>query len=165
MAAIFLPAPSATRRAKLAQGRRLRQGPRHAVENLGLNHYNLRAPRGLLEDLRAFYCEVVGLRVGERPPLRSFGYWLYAGGRDVLHLSEAGEDEPRRAHARGTFDHVAFTCTGHAQFEEILRRHGIAYEVASVPQTGLRQIFLDDPAGNGVELNFAAESHGASAAR
>ena len=28
---------------------------------------------------RDFYRDVVGLTVGERPPFRRFGYWLYGG--------------------------------------------------------------------------------------
>ena len=58
--------------------------PVHAFD-----HYNLRAPRALLDELCAFYRDVVGLTVGERPPFRRFGYWLYAGVRPVLHLGEA----------------------------------------------------------------------------
>jgi glyoxylase I family protein len=54
---------------------------------LSFSHYNLRAPRELLDTLCSFYTEVIGLRVGERTPLMSFGYWLYAGQQDVLHLT------------------------------------------------------------------------------
>lgn len=120
----------------------------------GFSHYNLRAPRALLDELCAFYCEVVGLEVGHRPPFRSFGYWLYAGGYPVLHLSEAGPGEVRPAQPLGTFDHAAFRCTGQAQYEQALKRRGIEYRIATVPATQQVQIFLTDPAGNGVELNF-----------
>ena len=124
--------------------------------NLGLNHYNLRAARPMLERLRAFYCDVVGLEQGARPPLRSSGHWLYAGGRDVLHLSEADAHEQRDAGAPSTFDHMAFSCTGCAAYRALLERHGIAYEMATVPGTGRVQLFFADPAGNGVELSFAS---------
>jgi catechol 2,3-dioxygenase-like lactoylglutathione lyase family enzyme len=60
---------------------------------VGFNHYNLRAPRELMEQLKAFYCDVLGLTQGKRPPFDSFGYWLYAGDQCVLHLSEAQPDE------------------------------------------------------------------------
>lgn len=120
----------------------------------GFSHYNLRAPRALLHELRDFYCEVVGLEEGDRPPFRGFGYWLYAGGEAVLHLSEAGADERRPAQPIGTFDHAAFRCTGRAEYEHKLNRRGIQYRVATVPATQQVQIFLTDPAGNGVELNF-----------
>jgi catechol-2,3-dioxygenase len=121
------------------------------------SHYNLRASRELLDALREFYCDVVGLTVGERPPFRSFGYWLYAGGKAVLHLSECAPDEHRSTNVSGTFDHAAFACTGLAEVEAHLRKCGVQYEMARVPQTEQVQLFLTDPAGNGVELNFASE--------
>jgi catechol-2,3-dioxygenase len=125
------------------------------MPTLGFAHFNLRAPLPVLEELRAFYSEVVGLRVGERPPFRSFGYWLYAGDHDVLHLSEAGPEEDRSHRGGTSFDHVAFRCSGRADFEHRLVQCGIHYELAQVPQTGQSQLFFSDPAGNGVELNFA----------
>ncbi|TSA49617.1 MAG: diguanylate cyclase [Nitrosomonadales bacterium] len=123
----------------------------------GFNHYNLRAPRELLDQLKAFYCDVVGLTQGERPSFRSFGYWLYAGGHDVLHLSEAAPDEIRATQVATTFDHAAFTCTEPAAMEAKLLQHQIQYQTRLVAQTGTKQIFFQDPAGNGVELNFPAD--------
>jgi catechol 2,3-dioxygenase-like lactoylglutathione lyase family enzyme len=52
------------------------------VQILSFSHYNLRAPRELLDELRLFYTEVVGLEQGLRPPFPRFGYWLYAGAQD-----------------------------------------------------------------------------------
>jgi len=121
---------------------------------LSFSHYNLRAPRELLDVLRSFYTEVVGLRVGERPPFMSFGYWLYAGQQDVLHLTETESDEVRSIEATTTFDHAAFNCAGRGKYEGALAQRGITYKVAHVPQTGQVQLFFRDPAGNGVELNF-----------
>lgn len=123
----------------------------------GLNHYNLRAPRELLEQLRDFYCEVVGLELGQRPPLAGSGYWLYAGGQDILHLSQTHPGETRLTHVATTFDHVAFTCTGRVEVEARLQRHNIQFETAHMPSTSKVQLFFKDPAGNGVELNFAKE--------
>ena len=124
---------------------------------LGFSHYNLRAPRELMEQLRAFYCEVVGLRTGERPPFERFGYWLYAGERDVLHLAESDPDEAIEVGAATTFNHAAFNCSGRLEFERKLTDGGLKYSVARVPLTGQVQLFFQDPAGNGVELNFAGE--------
>ena len=120
------------------------------------DHYNLRAARPVLEELKTFYCDVVGLTVGERPPFRRFGYWLYAGDRPVLHLSEADDSETRSRTAVTTFAHAAFNCTGRAEFERRLTARGIAYRTAAVPLLDLEQLFFHDPAGNGVELQFAA---------
>ncbi len=120
-----------------------------------LNHYNLRCSRELLDRLRTFYCDVIGLRQGERPPFPSFGYWLYAGDDAILHLSEARPQEQRLAGTVNTFDHAAFSCSGRSEMEAHLARCGVAFETAEVPGTGQVQLFLKDPAGNGVELNFA----------
>jgi catechol-2,3-dioxygenase len=127
------------------------------MSTTGFSHYNLRAPRELLDRLCSFYCQVVGLVVGRRPPFTSFGYWLYAGDRDILHLTESAPGEVRSPESVTTFDHAAFDCTGRIEFERKLAQHGIQYEVARVPQTGQVQLFFKDPACNGVELNFVAE--------
>ena len=122
---------------------------------IALNHYNLRATRDVMEQLKTFYCEMVGLEQGERPPFDSFGYWLYAGDNAVLHLSEARPGELRDISAITTFDHVAFSCVNQAEMEARLIAHQVQYKMAQVPLTGQTQIFFKDPAGNGIELNFA----------
>jgi catechol-2,3-dioxygenase len=124
------------------------------VSVIGFNHYNLRAPREMMEQLRAFYCDVVGLTQGQRPPFDSFGYWLYAGDQCVLHLSEAQPDEVRHTHIATTFDHVAFTCTARPEMEARLKRNNIPFRTGQVPAMGITQLFLKDPAGNGIELSF-----------
>lgn len=123
---------------------------------LGLSHFNLRASRPLLDDLKDFYVEVVGLRPGFRPLFQRFGYWLYAGDTDVLHLTEADASERQALGVLTTLDHVALNCAGRASYEAALSQHGVDYKVASVTQTQQVQLFFDDPAGNGVELIFAA---------
>jgi glyoxylase I family protein len=130
---------------------------------IGLNHYNLRAPRPQLEKLKAFYCGVLGLVQGERPPLGSFGYWLYAGPECVLHLSEAASDEAGASLTAmrpvTTFDHVAFTCTDRPEMEARLKLNDVDFRIGTVPALGITQLFLQDPAGNGIELSFKEATH------
>src|SRR5258708_38102793 len=114
---------------------------------LSLSHYNLRVPRELLDTLRAFYVEVIGLKVGHRPPFVTFGYWLYAGDQAVLHLSEASRRETPALDAPTNFDHAAFNCAGRREFETRLAQLGIKYDVAHVPHTYQIQLFLKDPSG------------------
>ncbi|MDB5970823.1 MAG: glyoxalase/Bleomycin resistance/Dioxygenase superfamily protein [Hydrocarboniphaga sp.] len=123
---------------------------------IGFDHYNLRAEHALLDRLRDFYVDVVGLARGARPPFRSFGYWLYVGEQAVLHLSEASPLEGRAADVVGTFSHVAFACTGLGEIEARLQRNRIDYTIDRVPLRDQIQLFFSDPAGNGVELSFAA---------
>jgi len=119
-----------------------------------INHYNLRGSMAQLESLRDWYRDAVGLTVGDRPAFRFRGFWLYANGRPILHLSEAPPEESHPIPGSGTFDHVAFTCHDFAGMQARLDAMKVGYRVAQVPATGTRQIFLQDPAGNGVELNF-----------
>ena len=125
------------------------------MTTIGFNHFNLRAPRELMDELNAFYCDIVGLEQGQRPDLGTPGYWLYADNQCVLHLSQTKPDETRLTHTPTTFDHVAFTCTNRAEMEAHLKRHNISFTAGQVPSMGITQLFLKDPAGNGVELNFA----------
>jgi len=120
----------------------------------GIDHYNLRAPLAVLERIRDWYRDTVGLTVGERPPFSHRGFWLYAGAQAVLHLSEESAGEHHPVPGAGTFDHVAFRCDDFEAMRARLDSAGIRYRVADVPLTHTRQIFLQDPAGNGVELNF-----------
>lgn len=127
----------------------------------GLDHINVRAPEDMIERLRAFYCEVIGLREGMRPPFRSRGYWLYAGDRDLLHLTIAPADAAVAGAAAtpaartGWVDHVALRGTDRTESIRRLDAAGVDYEIEEVPMTGQVQIFLTDPAGLGIELNFA----------
>jgi glyoxylase I family protein len=120
----------------------------------GINHVNLRAPREMLDQLKDFYCAVVGLEVGPRPPFPAFGYWLYAGDRAVVHLYQASPDEVRQTNVETTFDHVAFDCEDSEGVEARLRERGVRYDKTVVPASRQLQLFVVDPAGNKVELNF-----------
>ena len=55
----------------------------------GIDHYNLRSDEKMIETLKDFYINIVGLNLGHRPPFKSKGYWLYAKEKDVLHLSSS----------------------------------------------------------------------------
>ena len=122
-----------------------------------LHHFNLRTSHAEMLVLRDFYCEVLGFTVGPRPPFRSTGFWLYAGGAPVLHLvaaaptSESLPDVPLR---RSAADHIAFRCSDLEGTVERLRQHGIEHSIDEVPLVNETQIFLHDPSGMGVELNF-----------
>jgi len=52
-------------------------------------------------------------------------------------------------------DHVAFRATGLETMIEHLKRHGVEFKERQVDDQGLYQLFLLDPNGVKVELNFA----------
>ena len=42
----------------------------------GIDHYNLRSDEKMIEILKDFYINIVGLKLGHRPPFKSKGYWF-----------------------------------------------------------------------------------------
>ena len=124
----------------------------------GINHYNLRADPEIIEKLKKFYIEIVGLKLGHRPPFNNGGYWLYADNKDVLHLSFSKNDITNELHVSSTFDHMAFTAENEMDHINVLKENNIDYIIREVPEIGTRQIFFKDPAGNGIELIFSNDS-------
>ena len=119
-----------------------------------INHINLRANRDMMHVLRDFYCEIIGLKVGPRVATTSYGFWLYIGDNDVVHIAEynKGVGAPD-LHVNGTYDHVSFTCTDMQAMEVHLQAHQVVF-TTRVLNNGVQQINFKDPAGNGIELNF-----------
>jgi catechol 2,3-dioxygenase-like lactoylglutathione lyase family enzyme len=130
------------------------------METVGLHHFNITAPEELLDKVRDFYVEVLGLVVGVRPDFRRRGFWLYAGREPLVHLTACDETDARAqgAAAHGFFDHIAFSCKGLVGIIDRLTRLNIPYEVDEVHALRQVQLFLRDPAGVGVELNFVDET-------
>ena len=130
------------------------------MDTVGLSHFNITAPSELLEKVRDFYVEVVGLSVGDRPDFRRKGFWLYADSEPIVHLTACDEDDARaNAESRlSFFDHIAFSCKGLAGAIERLKRLNIPYEMVEISSLGQVQLFVLDPARVGVELNFVNES-------
>jgi catechol 2,3-dioxygenase-like lactoylglutathione lyase family enzyme len=118
-----------------------------------------------LERTKDFYCDVLGLENGDRPPLGFPGYWLYSGGVPTVHL--LGPRQPREGIVvrsaekkfddTGRFDHIAFAATDMAGVCQRLTDKKVKFREQIVPRTGAGQIFLYDPDGVGVELNFPPE--------
>ena len=117
---------------------------------IGLDHVNIAGSAALIERCRAFYVEVLGLTDGARPPFRSRGFWLYAGGHPVVHLTVKEND------ARGTssLEHFAFQCEDLEGTMARLHEKEIAFSLDPARDTKNAQMFLEDPAGVQVELNF-----------
>jgi catechol 2,3-dioxygenase-like lactoylglutathione lyase family enzyme len=118
---------------------------------LGMNHFTV-----LTDDLDAtlaFYCGVLGLRNGHRPPLGFPGAWLYCGEQAVLHVV-AGRPLPDPP--AGVLDHMAFTAQDLAGTVARLQRSRIEHVLRRQAGSGLWQLFLHDPSGARVELDFDA---------
>lgn len=71
-----------------------------------IEHINISAPKEVIEELRDFYCAIFDLCIGLRPNFASRGFWLYAGDKSIVHLTES--DEHYKSDQPTYFDHVAF---------------------------------------------------------
>ena len=120
---------------------------------LSINHIQLVAEKDLVIQLRDFYCDVVGLTEGFRPAFERFGFWLYIEDKDVLHLITPKEGDGRSLQ-KSSFDHIAFRTTNYQGVLQKLKTLNILFEEKPIPGMTAHQIFLRDPAGNRVELNF-----------
>ena len=120
----------------------------------GINHFNLRSDEETMYILKDFYINIVGLKLGERPAFESKGFWLSADDKDVLHLSVTKNNEAKDHHVNSTFDHLAFSAGNITSYKKILTDNNIEYSYREVPEIGTKQLFFEDPAGNGIELIF-----------
>jgi catechol 2,3-dioxygenase-like lactoylglutathione lyase family enzyme len=120
---------------------------------LSINHIQLVAEKDLVLKLRDFYCDVVGLTEGFRPAFERFGFWLYIEDKDVLHLITPKEGDARSSQ-KSSFDHVAFKTDDYEGVLKKIKALNIPFEEKPIPGMTAHQIFLTDPAGNRVELNF-----------
>ena len=115
----------------------------------GVDHINIRTHD--LERCVAFYSKVLGFKQGFRPPFDAPGAWLYADDAPLVHISVASR---KPAATTGALDHIAFAARGYVATRRRLERAGIAFESFKVPGTPVKQLFLRDPDGVAVELNF-----------
>jgi catechol 2,3-dioxygenase-like lactoylglutathione lyase family enzyme len=114
-------------------------------------HINTRSAD--VERTKDFYVRL-GLRVGNRPPFASRGYWMYLGEHPVLHLVQRKEGEAHQD-GSGNLDHVAFQAVDLEGTRRLLTEAGLPFREAVVPRDQTVQIFVRDPDGIQVELNFA----------
>lgn len=135
-----------------------------------LAHYSIRTTD--LEKSCGFYEQILGFRRGYRPPFNFPGAWLYRGGDEAdfgtVHIIGVDPDNPDGlaaylgdkalpATGTGIVDHIAFLATGVEAMWQTLRAAGIEYRDRTVPSIGLHQMFIEDPSGVTIELNFPAE--------
>lgn len=117
-----------------------------------LDHFNIRT-RILGETVR-FYEDVLGLEKGARPDFAFPGAWLYSEGRAVVHLVDISPTAEAQKPDSGVVHHVAFVSSGFSAMKQRLQAKGVAFEAREVPGGDLWQIFIRDPNGVMIELNY-----------
>jgi catechol 2,3-dioxygenase-like lactoylglutathione lyase family enzyme len=113
-----------------------------------INHFLIRAAD--IERSKNFYVDVLGFEVAPRPDFPFPGYWLGTNGSIQVHIAQDGIDnrsfyylgtpDDAANGQTGVIDHVAFLCED--------------YRTRFLPDNQLFQLFLTDPDGVMIELNF-----------
>ena len=116
---------------------------------LSLDHINIRTAD--LAATRAFFTDVLGLEAGARPPFPFPGAWLYAGGKDVVHLIEIAA--PLGPSDASALDHFAFAISDYDEARRRVVDTGLKFYELGVPGAAVRQIFVTDLNGVSIELN------------
>ena len=119
----------------------------------GMNHFTIVADDR--EATLGFYCGLLGLVEGPRPPFDFPGAWLYAPGgtQAVLHIVFGRTLPTPRT---GVIDHMAFTASDLKTVKARFDAAGIPYDLRQQRGTGTWQLFSHDPNGAKVELDFDA---------
>lgn len=120
-----------------------------------LDHVNIRTAN--LEKMTQFYVDVLGMEIGARPSFPFNGCWLYCGGRAAVHLVESSSSS---AVIEPQIEHFAFRAQDVLRFLNKLRKHGIPYRMATVPDLELQQVHISDPDGNHIEVAFETRETG-----
>jgi catechol 2,3-dioxygenase-like lactoylglutathione lyase family enzyme len=131
-----------------------------------LNHYFVRAND--LEKTKDFYVDILGFQVMERPRFPFHGYWLGVNGVAQIHMGPHDVPNaqlyylgtPRNAATdqTGVIDHIAFLATDPDAFRRRFQELNIAFRPRYQPEVALFQLFIKDPNGITIELNFAGLS-------
>ena len=127
-----------------------------------LDHFNIRTRK--LDDTVRFYEDVMGLEKGPRPNFAFPGAWMYSEGKAVVHIVDISKTDEQQKPDSGVVHHVAFASRGFDGMKQRLESKKMPYDARQVPGGDLWQIFVDDPNGVMIELNYeAAKEQSASA--
>ena len=119
-----------------------------------------------IEETASWYVHNLGFRVGRNPDFGVPVKWLYLGDRDVIHISQSSNKnlDKRPAPSRSEIvkgghpiHHVAFRAYGLDETLVHLEATNIEYVEQQASCQDVYQVFLQDPNGITVELNFPVE--------
>lgn len=138
-----------------------------------LDHYSVRTTE--VQRATLFYEQALGFTPGPRPAFPFPGAWLYVtasdgqiAGSSVVHLVGIDSTNPaglsdylgdkavstQHASGSGNLDHIAFSASDIEETYRRLTQHQIAFRQRKVPSMELHQIFVEDPDGVTIELNY-----------
>lgn len=117
-----------------------------------LDHVNIRTAK--LDEMSAFYEDVLGLKRGKRPNFQFGGAWHYCGSNAIVHLVESVR---KIKNGEAQVEHFALRAGGSMRtFQRKMRQHDAPYNVVSLLDINMQQVNVFDPDGNKIEVQFAA---------
>src|ERR1700760_793523 len=119
-----------------------------------LDHFNIRTRK--LADTVRFYEEVLEFKNGDRPNFAFPGAWMYSEGKAVVHIVDISKTDEQQKPDSGVVHHVAFVSRGFDGMKQRLQTRGFPFDARQVPGGELWQIFVNDPNGVMIELNYEA---------
>src|ERR1700730_6922065 len=119
-----------------------------------LDHFNIRTRK--LADTIRFYEEILGLENGDRPNFTFPGAWMYSEGKPGVHLFDISPTPEPQKPDSGVVHHVAFASRDFAGMKQRLQSKGMKFDVRRVAGGDVWQIFVNDPNGVMIELNYEA---------
>jgi hypothetical protein len=108
------------------------------------------------------------MKPGPHPDFGFPVHWMYVGDTDIVHIGpsarQAGEIQKKflgrtsrdSGEGTGAIDHIAFRATGLRGMLEHLKKEKISFTRRRANGQALFQLFIVDPNGIKVELNYAA---------
>jgi catechol 2,3-dioxygenase-like lactoylglutathione lyase family enzyme len=121
-----------------------------------------------IDATRDWYARVLGMKPGPHPDFGFPVHWMYLGDTDIVHIGpsakQAGEIQKKFlgrtsqdiGAGTGALDHVAFRATGLRGMLEHLKKEKISFTQRRANGQALFQLFLYDPNGIKIELNYAS---------
>jgi catechol 2,3-dioxygenase-like lactoylglutathione lyase family enzyme len=119
-----------------------------------LDHATLRTSD--LEGTKAFFENVLGLKVGYRPNFGFPGYWLYEHGEPIIHLIPGNGGNVDRTGE--TIDHVGFRIPDYDAMRLKLEGMSFRFSRMELPELREKRLFVRTPTGILVELVYREEA-------
>lgn len=127
---------------------------------MDINHVAIRTLD--LDKTNWFYTDVLGMTLANRPPFDFPGSWLQIGQTMIHVLAGAGayDQEGKFRPVGGAVDHISITAKGFDEFVDRFEEKKVTWKQFAVPGADIVQLFVRDPNGILIELNFTASQEG-----
>jgi len=122
-----------------------------------------------IDATRDWYARVLGMQPGPHPDFGFPVHWMYVGGVDIVHIGPSaksagdiqkqylGRTSQNAGSGTGAIDHIAFRASGLRDMLQHLRQERVSFTQRRANGQALFQLFLHDPNGIKIELNYSAD--------